>query len=139
MDNVEHVRPAGYPTFYLPRWVFLVLATVHHIFAVSWLYPLLLLYAFSWRVQAIIGHWPKVYVDDPKYSTPGDWLSDFLYEAVDRSFLLVMFGVIVFPILSILLWKRYPRFWSVSLLLIYAACFVVFVVGLGDRGMWYVD
>src|SRR5207248_481910 len=110
MDNVGQLKTVGHRTFPRMRWAFALLAMIHHLLAFSWFLVLLVLYTFSWRVQAVIGHWPQPYVDDPKFVAPDDWLSDLLYSAVHWFFIVAIVAIVALPYLCRYMQYRFSRF-----------------------------
>ena len=121
------------------RLEFGVMALLQHSLALAPLLALATVYLSSWRVQALIGHWPRVSLDDPKYVAPGDWLHTLLYAVVMPLLLWSFVALPMLPLLTGLLWRKYPRWWSLLLL-------VGFVIGLflvrldpGARFTWYID
>jgi hypothetical protein len=137
MDNFGQLKIVGHHTFQQTRWMFALFASIHHLLAFSWFLMLFALYAFSWRVQAVIGHWPQPYFDDPTYSALGDRLSGFLNQAVFLFFLMTLVSIVAVPYFSRYLQYRFSRFWPVVLLAVYVAGFIVYMIGLADRGEWY--
>ena len=118
---------------------FRVYAVIQHSLALAPLLAVAVVYLCAWRIQAVIGHWPRVSLDDPKFAAPGDWLTNLLYSAVIPLLLWSFVAVPILPFLTWLLWRKYPRWWSLLLL-------VVFLIGLllvrADPGMrftWYMD
>lgn len=123
----------------MSRVEFGVMALLQHSLALAPVLTLTTVYLLSWRIQAVIGHWPRVWLDDPKFAAPGDWLTDLLYSAVIPWLMWSIVAVPVLPLLTWLLWRKYPRWWSLLLL-------VVFLIGLfllrfdpGRRVTWYND
>lgn len=126
----------------LSRAAFGVLVGLEHIFALAPFLLLATLFAASWRAAALIGHWPKVYVDDPWYLAPDDALYVFLFGAADaiiRTFQVPFFGLPVLTILIAALRPKYPKLWLAFLVLTFAVGMLLLKVDPGDRLLWHAD
>jgi hypothetical protein len=103
-----------------------------------------LLYTLSWRAEVILGHWPRAWVDDPFYSVTGDWLYDLLLRAVIVFGYAIAIGLVAVPLTiipALALWRRHPRLWLWSLILIAIYFIGLFVIQTnpGDRLRWFMD
>lgn len=116
-----------------------VAGIIHHSLALAPFLVLVVVYLLSWRVQAIIGHWPRVWIDDPKFAAPGDGLSDFLYGSVVLLLLWGSAALILLPVSSFLLRRQYPRWYLVFLLSLFVVGLVILRLDPGQRLTWYAD
>ena len=123
----------------MSRVEFGVMALLQHRLALAPLLALAMVYLLSWRIQALIGHWPRVWLDDPKYVAPGDRLNDLLYTAVMPLLLWSFVALPMLPLLTWLLWRKYPRWWPLLLLIVFLIGLFVLRFEPGARFTWYMD
>lgn len=121
----------------MPRYALALLASA----------PLLagiFLYALSFRGQHVLGHWPEMWIDDPKGLIASDSLAAGLYYlslvAIVASLLgpiivAVMFGLRDSRLLPRTAGRR--RAWGAAWVLLYLSG--VFVLMGGDRLLWFFD
>ncbi len=127
-----------------PAYTFDKLATglliaLHHLLVlVPWILEGLL-YLFSWHVQFEIGRWPMPMVDDPKFVTWGNPISDALYGAIQWVYALscITFAVVVF--LTWALRRFYPKAWTGFLVVLYITGWGIFFLDPGGRFTWFLD
>lgn len=74
---------------------------LQHVLALSPLMILAAMYGASWRTQAIIGHWPRLMLDDPKFIVDDDLLCTLLYCSVRQFMALACYGLPVFVGLTV--------------------------------------
>jgi hypothetical protein len=125
----------------LPRWLDVGLAMVHHLLAFAPLVLMGALYALSWRVEALVGHWPLPYRDNPNYVAGDDLLAYLLLACLFSSFMLTVFA---FPLLPALTWlsvyrnrrSRYKVIWSALLTAAFIAGLLLFKADPADRFGW---
>jgi hypothetical protein len=133
--SVEGLRGSSAPTGVL----FVGLAVIQHLFAFA---PWLIvadLYLFSWRGLGILGYWPQPVNPDPKYLAGFDLLSNILYLNVYPLFVLAHIAFVALPIFTIFLYRKYPRWWSLVLLVLFVTGFLVFRLDPGERFYWWLD
>jgi ABC-type Na+ efflux pump permease subunit len=119
-----------------------IIIGLQHLVAFAPFLMIAILFIFSWRVGSIIGHWPIPWQDDPKYSTPGDLLSDLLYYASFLFLMLSFAAYLVLPAAILILWQytsRASRLWSVLLVVVFIIGFLVMRSDPGDRFRWLMD
>ena len=106
--------------------------------AAPWL-PVVALYALSWRIGAVIGHWPIAWIDDPKFSAPDDLLSEALYLSVMPLLLAACIAGPAFIVVTALRARRIP--WWVTLMLtgVFAAGWLWLRFDPGNRMLWFAD
>src|SRR5215213_3167779 len=121
----------------LSRVEFRVMALIQHSLALAPFLALAAVYLCSWRVQVLIGRWPRVWLDDPKYVAPGDWLNDLLYSAVMPLLLWSFVALPILPLVTWLLWRKYPRWWSLILLVVFLIGLLIVRIDPGARFTWY--
>jgi hypothetical protein len=140
------VRPVGitFGTIRLPRWLSRVgsglPALIYIVLALSPLIALGTLYALSWRVEALIGHWPRNGVDDDSYLIGHpDSLSALMDRVFDLALLMACFGYpLVLALMVVLSYKR-ASLWPFILWLIYIAGWSLIILDVGGRWAWYMD
>ena len=115
------------------------LTVLHHLLAISPAMPIVLVYLFSWRLEALIGHWPVYLVDDPKITGPEDFLSSLLYSSVLLSACLRAFSLVLFPAITVLRRRYYPTWWAICLVIIYLLSWLLSLYDPAMRMKWYVD
>jgi hypothetical protein len=93
---------------------------------------------FSWHVAATIGHWPQSTLDDPKLVAPG-WLSTLLYGSTGLLLVWTIAAFVAIPVLAVALWRRLPRWWTLLLLVLFVAGWLLFKSDPGSRFYWYMD
>jgi hypothetical protein len=116
-----------------------LLVGLHHYLGFAPILLLAELYLFSWWVMPFIGHWPEPSVDDPKFVAMGNWLADTFYFFVEPFLLSVILAIIGFPVLTWLLRRVYPRWWTIGLLCLFLLGLFLLVAEPTDRLGWYFD
>jgi hypothetical protein len=116
-----------------------LLVRLYYLLAFSPLFIIVGLYLLSWRGAVLIGHWPLLYIDDPKYIGNYDWLYNLLSSAVGWLFLASCFSIVVFPVLTLVLrnWLSYRGivFWVLA----YAVGIVYLLLEPTHRIAWLLD
>jgi hypothetical protein len=112
---------------------------LHHLFALLPIVSLATLYLFSWRVASVIGYWPRPSLDDPKFVVASDLPATVFYDLVMVLILGSGMAIIMFPLLSLMLFHRQSRLRLVVLALIFIAGWVLLRSDPGDRVLWYMD
>lgn len=118
------------------RHIFIAL---HWSFALAPLVTSACLYLLSWRAALLLGHWPKLSLDDPKFIAPHDTLMTLLYTAVLPLLLWSMLAVITFPLLTLVLRKQYTRLWHISFVVLFVGAWVFLYLDPGARLAWFID
>src|SRR5437764_3046891 len=77
------------------------------------------------RAAALIGHWPKCSLDDPKYIGPNDLLYQWLGITSDYVFGLAILSVFVWPLLMVGRWRITSARSKVVHFLIFATSYFV--------------
>jgi hypothetical protein len=126
----------------LSRVGFGVLVVLAHVFAFAPVLMMGALYGALWRAEALTGHWPVAWVDDPKFVVRDDALYDVLYLAVPVFFVASYIALFAVPFLTGLIalkLPRYPRLWLALLVLAFVVgCFFA-VSDPGERFRWWLD
>ena len=115
------------------------LAWLYYSFALAPALAFVTVWAFSWRVATIIGRWPLVMHDDPKFVAPNDLLSTVLHYAVFACILWSVVGVCILPMLTLLLRRVYSPWRLAIVLLFFAATFALMRMDPGLRFTWFAD
>jgi hypothetical protein len=123
------------------RWIFFMLAGMHHLLAFAPALVVLSLYVLYWQAGVLLGHPPVPYADDPNFIVPGSIRLDILYFLVLFNMFGTYFGLFIVPVLSAVMWTRYSRIWSVLLLVAFVLGFIAlrFDPGLPPIMKWYID
>jgi hypothetical protein len=129
------------PSSAIPRWIFFMLAGMHHLLAFAPALVVLSLYVLYWQAGVLLGHPPVPYADDPNFIVPGSIRLDILYFLVLFNLIGTCFGLVIVPVLSVVMWKRYARLWSVLLLVAFVLGFVMLRLdpGLDPIWTWFFD
>jgi len=116
-----------------------LIAVLHYLITVS---PLLLsasMYALAWRAARLLGHWPRPYLDDPKFAVPADHVFDVL-DLVNLLLLLsIANSLVLFPLLCCWLWRRHGQWGTLGLLVIFMFGWVVLRTLPPDLTAWMLD
>jgi hypothetical protein len=118
-----------------------MLAGIHNLLAFAPALVVLSLYVLYWQAGVLLGHPPVPYADDPKFIVPGSIRLDILYFLVLFNLIGTCFGLVIVPVLSVVMWKRYARLWSVLLLVAFVLGFVMLRLdpGLDPIWTWFFD
>jgi hypothetical protein len=125
------------------RVAFGALAGFAHFSALSPLILYGLLFVASWRAEALIGHWPVAWVDDPWYSIPDDRLYSFLLGTVNVFFGAALMSLFAAPVFAILLVSSRPKHlgvwvWVAFLMISFAAGLLLMSEDPAARMQWIV-
>jgi hypothetical protein len=128
----KHTRPEAANLPYR-----LVIA-LHWLLAAAPLAIVTALYVLSWRGLAVLGHWPRPWIDDPKLVAGGP-LYDLLYGVTFLLLPIWISSLFLFPLTSVVMWRaQSPRLRWLSLGL-FVAGWVLVGTATGDRMAWLMD
>jgi hypothetical protein len=116
-----------------------LLLLLHHLLAFAPSLLIAWIYALAWRASILLGHWPRPKIDDPKFAIPADRLFDILYYP--SSFVFVWFAVslIVFPLLTVVLWRHNQWLRTLLLILVYVVGWLIGGILPNNAFTWFVD
>lgn len=131
---VRHCR-RPYPA----SWVRFASAAAFVLAVLAPLIPLVVLYLLSYRAGALIGHWPRLLVDDPKYIGT----DDPAYQSLSRAFVYASafagWGLFTWSALFLHLRRSLPATRLRWLTGVFLVAWIMFVCEPGGRYVWWLD
>ncbi len=101
--------------------------------------PLVALYALSWRASALFGHWPRYWVDDPKFLDHGDPAFRRLGSWLDYAWAASGWCCYTWAGLMVRLRVRLPKRSLIRNLIIMVIVWELFIIEPGHRFLWWID
>lgn len=104
--------------------------------------PVLLFVALrsvAWRAQVLIGHWPQVMADDPKWIGESDMPYQRLYDLTHLAFGLAGWSPMVWIAFFVTLYGSYTRTQRKAIVWTYTAAWMLALLGDGNGIAWYMD
>ncbi|MEO5952487.1 MAG: hypothetical protein ABIQ44_08500 [Chloroflexia bacterium] len=120
------------------QWSISLALVLNQVLAVAPLMIVVMLFATSWRAQAVLGYWPEPMNPDPK-SIQSDLLYTMLLYSVYVIWFLAQISIVAFPALLLLFRRRYHPFQIVVLMAIFIGGWLLFRADPGLRFYWFVD
>jgi len=104
--------------------------------------PLLLFFALTamaWRAKILIGHWPQVMADDPKWIGENDGIYQFVYTLTDYSFGLAGWSFVLWLGLFVSWYQNYTPRQRKLIAWGFVIVWVIVEFGTGNLVGWYLD
>ncbi len=117
----------------------LLLSVIHWIVTLSPLLLFVALWSMAWRAQVLIGHWPQVMADDPKWIGENDGLYQRLYDLTDLAFGITGWSMMIWAALYLGFHQRYTPGQRRAIAWIYIGAWILALWGTGCGIAWYLD
>jgi hypothetical protein len=141
MENIQLSKTLPDPAPSLPQRTLQTyfIAALHVLSALAPLLFLGLVQLLAWRASILLGRWPVVNQDDPKFYIPADLIFDLLYYPSPFLLLWLMLSLLLFPFLTIFSWRKWSSSYTVLLFVVYLTGWVLLRFAPISALDWYFD
>ncbi len=124
---------------YPERWIKFASASAFVFAILAPLIPLIALYALSFRAEALIGHWPHVMINDPKWIGKDDAIWGLLLHVNCKAEAFAGWGLFTWAALMLHLRRSLTTKQLIWHVVIFVAAWMIFLYEPGGRFWWWMD